>query len=162
MIPRQLHVIWIGDQAEFPEECLQTWRQQHPDWGLKVWGNADLSSYGWHCGDQMRQLLKRDIRGVVDCMRWEILHNEGGVVVDADMVSLRPLPTWLLECEIFAPWLNELECPGSLSTAVVGAEPGNPLVAEMLLTIQGDRALMQKPISEATGADRLAALRIKH
>ena len=162
MIPRKIHVIWIGDQNQFPEECVLTWRQQHPDWELTVWDNEALASYRWRCGDAMRQLQKRDLRGVADCMRWDILFNEGGVVVDADMVSLRPLPEWLQQCQVFMPWLNELACPGALSSAVVGAEPGNALIAEMLLRIQDDPELASKPIMEATGAGRLLALRKQH
>ncbi len=162
MIPRKLHVVWIGEAADFPEECVRTWRQHHPDWEVTVWDNDALASYGWRCGDQMRALLKRDLRGVADCMRWDILYNEGGVVVDADMFCLRPLPDWLLECEIAAPWLNEIYYPGSLSTVMVAAEPGNALVAELLLRIQDDAELDRKPISDATGAGRLLAVRNEH
>ncbi len=141
---------------------MLTWRQQHPDWELTVWDNEALASCLWRCGDAMRKLQKRDLRGVADCMRWDILYNEGGVVVDADMVSLRPLPEWLRQCQVFMPWLNELACPGVLSSAVVGAEPGNALIAEILLRIQDDSDLANKPIMEATGAGRLLALRNQH
>jgi hypothetical protein len=162
MIPRKLHFVWVGNEADFPEECVQTWRQQHPDWELTVWGNDSLAINGWRCGAQIRQLFQRDLRGVADCMRWDILYNEGGVVIDADMVSLRPLPEWLLECQIALPWLNELAYPGLLSTVMVAAEPGNPLVGEILLRIQDDPELFAKPIPDATGAGRLLALRNHH
>jgi hypothetical protein len=161
MIPRKLHIIWIGNQKEFPEECVTTWRQHHPDWDLTVWRNDALSNFGWICSDQMQQLLNHDIRGVVDCMRWEILHREGGVVLDADMFSLRPLPEWLLEYQVAAPWLNEIAFPGTISTAFVAAEPKNPLIAEIIFHIQTDRNLSTKPIHDATGAGRLLELRNK-
>ena len=82
-------------------------------------------------------------------------------MVDADMLSLRPLPEWLLECQIVVPWLNKIAYPGSLSTVLVAAEPGNPLVGEILLRIQDDSELSIKPIADATGPGRLLALRNK-
>ena len=162
MIPRKLHVIWIGDEAEFPEECVNTWRNNHAEWDLTIWGNEALRKYEWRCGDQMRELLSRDLRGVTDCMRWNILYNEGGVVVDADMVSLRSLPDWLLECQIAVPWLNEIAYPGLLSTVIVAAEPFNPLVGEIILRIQSDPELSTKQITDATGAGLMLQLRNQH
>jgi len=162
MIPRKIHIIWIGNEAELPDECLYTWQQQHPEWEVSVWDNKALATHGWRCAEQMRLLLNRDLRGVADCIRWNILYSEGGVVVDADMESLRPLPEWLLECQIALPWLNEIAYPGSLSTAIVAAEPGNPLIAQILLRIQDDDELLNKSIDDATGAGRLLALRNEH
>ena len=159
MIPRKLHIIWIGDETELPEECVSTWRQNHPDWELTVWGNDSLVNFSWRSSVQMNQMLKVDLRGVVDCMRWEILFNEGGVVVDADVVSLRAIPDWVLECQVAMPWLNELACSGLLSTVLVAAEPRNSLIAEILRKIIDDGALMSKLVGDATGAGRILEIR---
>ena len=31
MIPKTLHIIWIGDQAKRPDNCIRTWVERNPD-----------------------------------------------------------------------------------------------------------------------------------
>ena len=81
MIPRTLHVIWVGDESKRPDNCIATWRQHNPGWTVRVWGNAELGSYGWVNSRHMHAMAARELNGVADLMRWEILYNEGGFVV---------------------------------------------------------------------------------
>ncbi|TAL22424.1 MAG: mannosyltransferase, partial [Aquabacterium sp.] len=88
-LPKTLHIIWIGDQTQRPDNCIATWLHHHPGWTLKIWGNDDLSTRTWRCERQMLALAPVDLRAVVDLMRWEILADEGGVAVAADSLCLR-------------------------------------------------------------------------
>jgi hypothetical protein len=72
----------------------------------------------------MAAMLGRELNGVADMMRWEILHAAGGIVVDADSIALRPLDDHLLDCEAFACWENEIVRPGLIAAGYFGAEPG--------------------------------------
>jgi mannosyltransferase OCH1-like enzyme len=66
--------------------------------------------------------------GVADLMRWEILLKEGGIAIDVDSVCLNSLPQWLLACELFACWDNEIHKPGLIANGIVGAKPQNLLI----------------------------------
>lgn len=99
MIPKNIHVIWVGDESKRPDNCIDTWRKHNLDWNIRVWGNNDLATYGWVNARHMDTMQHRELNGVADLMRWEILYNEGGFVVDADSICLRPLPEWLLHGE---------------------------------------------------------------
>ena len=126
-IPRIIHVIWVGDESRRPDNCISTWKQHNPDWTVKIWGNAELGSRGWINAKHMRTMSKRELNGVADMMRWEILYEEGGFLVDADSVCTRPLDDWLLEQEAFACWENELVRPGLIAAGYVGHGAGEPV-----------------------------------
>jgi len=136
MIPRTLHVIWVGDEAKRPDNCIATWRHHNPDWTVRVWGNDDLATYGWVNARHMRAMAGRELNGVADIMRWEILYNEGGFVVDADSICERPLEPWLFEGEAMACWENELVRPGLIAAGYVASVPDNPFIGQMILDLQ--------------------------
>jgi mannosyltransferase OCH1-like enzyme len=108
MIPKLIHFIWVGDEAKRPTNCMDTWRALHPDWEFVLWGNAELNQLEWINRAHMMDMYGRELNGVADMMRWEILHANGGIVVDADSIALRKLDDHLLECEAFACWENEI------------------------------------------------------
>ncbi|KAI1693101.1 glycosyltransferase sugar-binding region containing DXD motif domain-containing protein [Ditylenchus destructor] len=136
MIPRKLHVIWVGDESKRPDNCIETWRRHNPDWELRVWGNEDLASYGWLNAAHMRAMAGRELNGVADLMRWEILYNEGGFVVDADSVCLRPLEPWLFEGEAMARLGERGHPPRSDRGRLRGPKPENPFFGQMILDLQ--------------------------
>jgi mannosyltransferase OCH1-like enzyme len=140
MIPKTLHIIWVGDESKRPDNCIGTWRTHNPDWQLKVWGNADLMSYGWYNAEHIRAMSGRELNGVADLMRWEILFREGGFCVDADSICRRPLEPWLFDCEACACWENEVIRPGLIAAGYVASEPQNPFFRQLILDLH------QKPV----------------
>lgn len=136
MISKKLHFIWVGDESKRPDNCINTWARRHPGWDIKIWGNDELAGYGWINAQHMREMSKRELNGVADMMRWEILYNEGGIVLDADSVCVRPLPEWMLETEAFACWENEIERPRLIAAGYVGSVPENPFFGQIILDIQ--------------------------
>ena len=138
MIPRKLHFIWVGDEAMRPDNCIATWARRHPDYEIKVWGNATLSEYGWLNNEHMMAMWDRELCGVADMMRWEILFREGGIVLDADSICLQKLDDDFLDCEAFACWENEIVRPGLIATGYVGSQAGNAFVRRMIHDIHED------------------------
>jgi len=59
-------------------------------------------------------------------MRYEILYEYGGIYVDADSASARPLDDWLLDTRMFAIWENENHRPGLVANGFIGSIPGHP------------------------------------
>lgn len=131
-IPKILHVIWVGDESKRPDNCIQSWIDLNPEWTVKVWGNEDLENEAWVNARHMRAMWNKELNGVADLMRWEILYNEGGVVVDADSVCVRPLDDWLLEADAIACWENEICRPRLIACGFMGAVPGNPFIGQIV------------------------------
>lgn len=136
MIPKKLHIVWVGDESLTPASNIETWRSNHPDWELKLWGNADLFGTEWVNAEHMREMARREMSGVADMMRWEILHRYGGVAVDADSVCVGTIPDWMLQSQIFAAYENEVLAPGVIAAGTVGAEPGADFIAGLIESIR--------------------------
>lgn len=155
MIPKILHIIWVGNESIRPDQLIQTWAQHHPDWEVRVWGNDDLVNLDWRCRKQMYELGQRDCAAVANVMRWEILLADGGVCVAADSVCLRPLDAELLNAEAFGCWENELGAPGIITSSYFGCHPGNPLLAQMVEEIAGTADIGKLDISDSVGSGLL-------
>src|SRR5690606_11434684 len=106
--------------------CINTWRRNHPDYQIKIWGNREYNEYPWRLKRHMEVAWTRALCGVADLMRFEILANEGGITLDADSVSIRRMPEWILNCEAFAARSNPHGQDFRLSLGVIGTKPANP------------------------------------
>ncbi|BDU75237.1 glycosyltransferase family 32 protein [Mesoterricola sediminis] len=155
MIPKLLHLIWVGDESRRPEACIRSWADHHPDWTVRVWDNQDLQARAWINAAHMRAMAAKEWNGVADMMRWEILHAEGGVLVDADSLCLRPLPEWLLTCEAFACWENELVRPGLIAAGYFGTVPGTPFLADLIEGIRARPTVVDRMAWETVGPQYL-------
>ena len=154
-IPKVLHFIWIGDESQRPENCINTWRSHHPEWQVKIWGNSSLADRGWLNSKHMIDMWPRELNGVADMMRWEILYNEGGVVLDADSICLRPLDEEFLENESFCCWENETAAPGLIAAGYFGCCPQNSFVGEIILDIHNDKSVIWDEAWKTVGPLRL-------
>lgn len=132
MIPKCFHFIWVGDETRRPDNCIRTWQEAHPDWELRLWGNAELEGRNWINARHMAEMAPRELNGVADLMRWEILLEHGGLVFDTDSVCLRPLEDYLLDCEAFACWESEIARPGLIAAGYFGCTAGNAFVKQIV------------------------------
>jgi mannosyltransferase OCH1-like enzyme len=155
MIPKIMHFIWVGDETKRPDNCIDTWRQHNPDWTFLIWGNAELAEIDWHNRDHMNAMYGRELNGVADMMRWEILYSNGGVVVDADSICLRALDDALLDCEAFACWENEIARPGLIAAGYFGCEAGNPFVKQIVTDIHAEPSVTHELAWKTVGPLRL-------
>jgi len=155
MIPKIMHFIWVGDESKRPDNCIDTWRKHHPDWTFLIWGNAELNEVKWHNKDHMMAMYERELNGVADMMRWEILYSNGGIVLDADSISVRPLDDHLLDCEAFACWENEIVRPGLIAAGYFGAEAGNPFVKQIVKDIHAETSVTHDMAWKTVGPLRL-------
>lgn len=155
MIPKLLHFIWVGNEAKRPDNCIQSWIALNPDWEVRVWGNAELEGLDWINAKHMTAMYDRELNGVADMMRWEILHAHGGIVVDADSIALRPLDDHLLDCEAFACWENEIARPGLIAAGYFGAVPGNSFVKQIIDDIAAEPSVTHDTAWKTVGPLRL-------
>lgn len=128
-IPKKLHIIWIGDTSKCPDGAIATWRNAHPDWQFKLWGDAELKQTSWRNQTHLDTFVALSKwPAVADLMRYEILLREGGVYVDADSTCIRPLDDWMLASEFFACWEGPVQRGGLVNNAFIGTKPQNPFL----------------------------------
>lgn len=154
-IPKILHIVWVGDESRRPDNCIRTWIDRNPGWQVRIWGNRELMETPWTNSRHIQAMSKREWNGVADLMRWEILYRHGGFAVDADSVCVRPLPDWLLECEAFACWENELARPGLIAAGYVASVAGNPFLARIIEDIHRQDSVVHDMAWKTVGPQRL-------
>jgi mannosyltransferase OCH1-like enzyme len=155
MVPKLLHFIWVGDETKRPTNCIETWRALNPDYEIVLWGNAELEEQDWFNRAHMTAMYGRELNGVADMMRWEILNAMGGIVLDADSIALRPLDDHLLDCEAFACWENEIARPGLIAAGYFGCAPGNAFVEQIIRDIAADESVTHDMAWKTVGPQRL-------
>lgn len=155
MIPKIFHFIWVGDESKRPDNCIRTWIDHHPDWEFRLWGNEELDESDWLNRGHIDAMRSRELNGVADMMRWEILHAFGGIVVDADSVCARPLDDHLLDCTAFACWENEIARPGLIAAGYFGCEPNNPFVGRIIEDINASPSVVDDLAWKTVGPLRL-------
>lgn len=126
MIPKQIHFIWIGDQSKMPDRCMDTWMSMNRDYKFNIWDNNSVQRTNWKNYRQLHDMLiKKDYAGAADVMRYEILYEHGGIYIDADSVCLKPLEDWLLNCNAFAAYEQELMRNNLIANGFIGSVPGS-------------------------------------
>lgn len=151
MVPKKLHFVWVGDESMRPDQCIDSWRDINPDYEITIWGNDSLLSYPWVNQKHIKAMLLKELNGVADIMRYEILYNEGGITLDADSKCLRPLEDWVLEPKAFAAWENELIRPGLVAAGTMGAEPKNHFFKECISRLSKKRTVVNKRAWKTVG-----------
>jgi len=154
VIPRKLHIVWVGDETKRPDNCIETWRNKNPGWEIIVWGNNELSSLPWRNAKHMMDMAGRELCGVADLMRYEILYEHGGLAIDADSVCVKPLPSWLLDATEFTCWENEIKRPGLLAIGCLAAQKGSAFIGQIIEDLHASD-ITGIPAWQATGPVRL-------
>ena len=87
MIPRIVHVCWVGPKPFPYADNLATWSRHNPGWDVRLWTDGNLP-----------ELANRDVYDLmpaysikVDILRLELLARFGGLYSDADSWCELPL-----------------------------------------------------------------------
>lgn len=154
-IPKTLHFVWVGNEALRPDKCIQSWRERNPDYEVIVWGNDKFGETPWVNIKHMYDMIPRELNGVADLMRYEILFRYGGIALDADSYCVRPLEDWMLEPSEFACWENEHLRPGLLACGAMGAQPQSPLMAMVIEELEQEPTVTNDMAWKTVGPLRL-------
>jgi hypothetical protein len=150
MIPKIIHQIWIGSLPP-PTECMNSWSNKHIATGFqyRLWTESDFAAdIETKCSAQIA--LCRELCGVADIMRLEILYKYGGIFVDADSVCIEPIDDTLLENNTaFAAFENESMRPGLIANGTMGFVPGHPLLRDMIAEIASGVLDLAIPVMRA-------------
>lgn len=85
IIPRIIHLIWLGNKT-MPinyRYYLETWKQYHPTWEIKLWNREAILKENFPNMDLF--LLARSHAEQADLIRYEILNRYGGLYIDTDI-----------------------------------------------------------------------------
>ncbi len=137
-IPKILHFTWKSRELpKFFADILAQWRESHADWDIRFYDDADIravvADYPEHLAqfDAYRSGIFRS-----DAFRYFVLHRDGGVYADLDVVPLQRIDGMLEGVQCFAAVGPEPDSqvsdqlyggmPYSLCNAFMGGVPGHP------------------------------------
>lgn len=138
-IPKIIHQIWIGPSPlpKLYEKYQKSWKIYHPDWVFKLWTDKDLENLDLENRDLFEKAPSYQEKA--DILRYEILKKFGGLYLDVDHLCLQNFDELIEKYSFFAA----LEPPllyssPTLSNAMIGSYPGNPLFKDLLTKIRQD------------------------
>ena len=127
MIPKKIHYVWVGgnEKNKTINQCMKTWGKHLEGYEVIEWNenNFDIDSHPF-----VKAAYKaKKWAYVSDYIRAYVIYKYGGIYLDTDILVL----------DNFDRFLNNrafvgFENPQYPFTAVFGAEPGHPLVKDMI------------------------------
>lgn len=132
-VPKIFHVVWIGDESKEPVEMIESWKELHPDFEMRVYRNKELEEGNWRFKEAMDYFCSiGQYCGAADLIRWESLYEHGGITLDADSLCVNRLPDWLLNCETAACWDNGQVEGQLLNNGFVIAKKNAPIIGDLI------------------------------
>ena len=95
-IPKVIHQIWSDIDRPLPEHFKtlgETWRKSYPDWEYIQWNNDMMNTFIKECYPEYWNIYNEFPYNVQrrDAIRYLILYQIGGMYVDFDYESLKPI-----------------------------------------------------------------------
>lgn len=157
MIPPIIHQIWLGPKSRDKfERMRQTWLRNHPGWLYKLWTEEDLKKLtliNQEYFDRARCYGEKS-----DILRYELLYLFGGLYVDLDTESVRPIDILLHSYKFFVS-LSDVE--GIVGNPIIGSVAGHPILRETILAIPDRINNLKIGGAGATGGCGLTSQMIK-
>ena len=127
MIPKVIHYVWVGGKPLTPlaEKCIESWKKHCKGYEIKRWDetNFDVSSNVF-CKEAYEN---KKWAFVADYIRLKILYDEGGIYMDTDVETIKPLDNYLNNKAFVG-----LEFTGKIQTGIIGAEKGSNWIKLLL------------------------------
>ncbi len=140
IIPKIIHQIWFGNEP-IPKNYqyfLETWRQYHPDWQVKIWTEADILKEDFDSMDLF--LLARSYAEQADVMRYEIIQRYGGLYIDTDIECYASFEELHYKYDFYTnmepPALNKKRV--TIANNMIAAVPNHPIVKQTLINIRNN------------------------
>jgi hypothetical protein len=178
-IPKIIHQIWLGSPVPRKlRRYSESWRKHHPDWDFRIWTDRDVADFDFGT---------RELYEAADCwgqksdlLRVEILNKVGGVYVDFDYLSYKPIDLLVERYDFFTTlkyiftahlgWPAVWPDPIVACNSLMGSRPGHPILSaylERVSTRWNDRERYEltdnelMPIAIAAMGGRKNAARMK-
>lgn len=128
MIPRIIHYCWFGrtPKNDLIQNCIASWQKFFPEFEIIEWNeeNIDINNHEFMriCYEERKWAY------VADYARLLALKEYGGIYFDTDMEIIKSFPKKLFNYDFFA---GE-EVAGQVSCGIIGANPNNPTISELI------------------------------
>ncbi len=140
IIPKIIHQVWFGNEP-IPKNYqyfLETWRQYHPDWQVKIWTEADILKENFDSIDLF--LLARSYAEQSDIMRYEIIQRYGGLYIDTDVECYASFEELHYKYDFYTnmepPALNKKRV--TIANNMIAAVPNHPIIKQTLVNIRNN------------------------
>jgi len=132
-IPKIIHHTWIGDDPlpDAERDMMEKWRHYHPEWEMRLWTRDNLPPM------QNRALYdsRKNTGHRADILRYELMHQFGGVYADMDMECQKPIDDLIVGCEGFGGHIKPTMVDTGIQymeIAILGSIPGHPLFRRVI------------------------------
>ena len=127
MIPKKIHYVWVGgnEKNNTIKQCMKTWGKHLEGYEVIEWNENNFDIYS-HPFVKAAYKAKKWAY-VSDYIRAYVIYKYGGIYLDTDILVLYNFDRFLNN-RAFVGFEN----PQYPFTAVFGAEPGHPLVKDMI------------------------------
>lgn len=100
-IPKIIHQIWSGVDEPLPnhfKELSETWKRDYPTWKYEFWDNERINSFIEKYYPEYKEIYDKFPYNVQrwDAIRYLILDKIGGMYVDFDYESIKPIDELLI------------------------------------------------------------------
>ena len=122
-----IHYVWLGgkEKSEKIKYCMESWQKKCPDAKMIEWNEKN---YDVHKNPYIAEAYEQGKYAfVADYMRFDILHNQGGVYMDTDVELLKDISP-LLDKPFMGFEGDRVVNPG----LIMNAFGGEPLLKEVL------------------------------
>lgn len=181
MIPRSIHQVWFGGLGRAPTKIMASWRSmcELHGWDYRLWTESEIDAlplenravYDWF-------RARRDLHGMSDVARIEILQRFGGVYCDCDfqwagnrLEDVLPLGADLLLATTenkypnpvqFGMWQKRFPGDGAsahfLANGFLAAPPENAILTLMVRgmaeSVENNRIRIERGFVDADGKQR--------
>ena len=131
-IPKILHFIWLGPRPipETNQICIQSWKDLHPTWEIKLWTDNDLKDVDPVLLSKILECKNYGLKS--DILRYDILYKYGGLYVDVDFFCKKPFDILCESHSFFAgSFTND-----TIMNSIIGVMPNHPLLRMMISNLR--------------------------
>jgi mannosyltransferase OCH1-like enzyme len=137
-IPKIIHQILLGDHApECFKEFMQSWIDNHLEgWTYMLWTEKEIGQLHLHNKYDYDATDNYAVKSYI--ARLEILYQMGGVYIDSDFESLKPLDILHYTYDFYVG-IQALDSKFlQLGTGIIGSCAGHPILKHSIETIKDD------------------------
>ena len=140
LIPKKIYFCWFG-RNPYPEKvrlCIESWQKFCPDFEII---KIDEDNFDVNCNDYVRQAYEAKCWAFVsDFARFYFLQKTGGIYLDTDVETIKPLNMFLehnavLSCK--SAYLKDGRYIFGITSGIIGATADHPLINRILANYEG-------------------------
>ena len=130
-IPKIIHLIWLGPKPipKMNQKCIQSWKDLHPTWQIKLWTDKDLANFDFLLLPKIKECRNYGLKS--DLLRYELLYKYGGIYTDVDFFCKKPFDVL---CERHSFFMGSFT-HDTIMNSIMGAAPKHPLLLLMINTL---------------------------